>query len=40
LMLQANPALTPDQVKCRLMASASAAVNSGGKAAYTIFQQG
>ena len=40
LMLQAIPSLTPDQVKCRLMASAGAAVASNGKAAYSVFQQG
>ena len=40
LMLQQDPSLTPDQVKCRLMASARPAVNSKGKAAYTVFQQG
>jgi serine protease AprX len=40
LMLQADPALTPDQVKCRLLASADAAIGKGGKAAYTVFQQG
>ncbi len=40
LMLQANPALTPDQVKCRLIASADAAFNPGGSAAYTVFQEG
>jgi hypothetical protein len=32
--------LTPDQVKCRLIASADAAFNSGGSAAYTVFQEG
>ena len=40
LMLQANPSLTPDQIKCRLMSSAASVVKSTGKAAYTIFQQG
>lgn len=40
LMLQKNPSLTPDQVKCRLMASARPAVTSKGKAAYSVFQQG
>ncbi len=40
LMLQKDPSLTPDQVKCRLMASARAAVNAKGKAAYSVFQQG
>jgi len=40
LMLQVNPSLTPDQVKCRLMSGAHPAVNSAGNLAYTIFQQG
>jgi serine protease AprX len=40
LMLQANPALTPDTVKCRLLASARPAVNSNGTLAYSVFQQG
>src|SRR5256886_918704 len=40
LMLQVNPYLTPDQVKCRLMSGAHPAVNSKGNLAYTVFQQG
>jgi len=40
LMLQVNPRLTPDQVKCHLMSGAHPAVNSAGKLAYTVFQQG
>jgi serine protease AprX len=40
LMLQVNPSLTPDQVKCRLMASAQPAVNPDGTLAYSVFQQG
>ncbi len=40
LMLQADPNLTPDQVKCRLIASASAATKVNGTAAYSVFQQG
>jgi serine protease AprX len=40
LMLQSDPALTPDNVKCRLLASASAAVNSNGTLAYSVFEQG
>ena len=40
LMLQENPQLTPDEVKCRLMASASAATNHDGSLAYSVFQQG
>jgi serine protease AprX len=40
LMLQANPSLTPNQVKCRLVATANAAIGAKGKAAYSVFQQG
>ena len=40
LMLQANPSLNPDQVKCHLIASADAIVNSSGKTAYSFFQKG
>jgi subtilisin family serine protease len=40
LMLQANPTLSPDTVKCRLLATASAAVTSSGTLAYSVFQQG
>src|SRR5258707_1201268 len=40
LMLQVNPSLTPDQVKCRLMSGARPAVNASGNLAYTVFQQG
>jgi hypothetical protein len=40
LMLQSDPALTPDQVKCKLMASAQPAVNPSNHLAYSIFQQG
>ncbi len=40
LMLQAQPSLTPDQVKCKLMSSARAAVDATGKLAYSVFQQG
>src|ERR1700728_4506655 len=40
LILQANPYLTPDTVKCRLIASARPALNSAGLPAYSIFQQG
>jgi hypothetical protein len=39
-MLQKNPALTPDEVKCKLMASARPAVDSAGRVAYSVFQQG
>jgi serine protease AprX len=40
LMLQSNPTLTPDQVKCRLLASSDSLVKSSGRAAYSVFQQG
>src|SRR4030095_7991405 len=40
LMLQDDPALTPDTVKCRLMSSARPAGKSDGKLAYSVFQQG
>ena len=40
LMLQSDPTLTPDNVKCRLMASTSPAVTSAGTLAYSVFQQG
>jgi serine protease AprX len=40
LMLQADPALAPNDVKCRLLASARPAVTSTGTLAYSVFQQG
>ena len=40
LMLQHDPTLTPDDVKCRLMSAANPAVNDNGNLAYSIFQQG
>src|SRR5690606_14785450 len=40
LLLQQEPGLTPDEVKCRLMASTRPAVNNRGKLAYSVFQQG
>jgi subtilisin family serine protease len=40
LMLQSNPNLTPDTVKCRLLVSSRPAVTSGGSLAYSVFQQG
>jgi serine protease AprX len=40
LMLQADPGLTPDLVKCHLIASARPALTSTGVPAYSIFQQG
>lgn len=40
LMLTQDPSLTPDEVKCRLMDSAHAAMTTEGKLAYSVFQQG
>jgi subtilisin family serine protease len=40
LLLQAQPSLTPDQVKCKLISSARPAVKSDGSLAYSVFQQG
>ena len=40
LMLQVNPHLTPDEVKCRLMSGARAALTPDGSLAYSVFQQG
>jgi len=40
LLLTDNPALTPDQVKCKLMASAYSADNEDGTKRYSVFQQG
>jgi len=40
LMLQAEPRLNPDDAKCRLIASARAAVREDGTHTYSIFQQG
>ncbi|MDH3804661.1 MAG: S8 family peptidase, partial [Gammaproteobacteria bacterium] len=40
LMLQADPSLTPDDVKCRVMSSARPAVAADGTLAYSVFQQG
>jgi subtilisin family serine protease len=40
LMLEANPSLTPDNLKCRLMSSADPAVRADGHLAYSVFQQG
>jgi len=39
-VLSANPGLTPDQVKCRIMASGHPAVNAAGQLAYSVLQQG
>lgn len=40
LLLQSEPRLTPDEVKCKLMASARPAVDPAGNYAYSVFQQG
>lgn len=40
LLLADNPDLTPDQVKCKLLASAYSANNSDGSKRYSVFQQG
>ena len=40
LMLQADPSLTPDQVKCRLVSTAQSALSASGYAAYSVYQQG
>jgi serine protease AprX len=40
LLLQAQPGLTPDQVKCKLLSSARPAVDAKGAFAYSVFQQG
>ena len=40
LLLTENPALTPDEVKCKLMASAHPALKADGSFAYSVFQQG
>ena len=40
LVLQREPGLSPDEVKCRLMATARPAVDPSGKRAYSVFQQG
>jgi serine protease AprX len=40
LLAQANPRLSPNDIKCRLMASARPARNANGTVAYSIFQQG
>lgn len=40
LMLTADSTLTPDEVKCRLVASARPAMRNDGKLAYSVFQQG
>ena len=40
LILTDDPTLTPDQVKCRIMASAYRGGNSDGSLRYSVFQQG
>jgi serine protease AprX len=40
LMLDYEPHLTPDQVKCRLMDSAHMAIKDNGEIGYSVFQQG
>ena len=40
LLLQLRPWLTPDQVKCRLTATAKPAKTRRGGIAYSVFQQG
>jgi len=40
LLLQLEPDLTPDDVKCKLMSSAELAINKDGLLAYSPFQQG
>ena len=40
LMLQSDPSLKPNDVKCRLMAAARPAVGTDGRLAYSVFQQG
>lgn len=40
LLLQLEPDLTPDELKCKLVTSAEPAINRDGKLAYSPFQQG
>jgi subtilisin family serine protease len=40
LVIAHNPGLTPDQVKCRIIASGKPAVNPNGTLAYSVLQQG
>lgn len=40
LMLNDNPYLSPDDVKCRLMDTAKSATEITGESAYSVFQQG
>ncbi len=40
LLLQLQPELTPDQIKCKLTSSAEPAINADGLLAYSPFEQG
>ncbi|MFV8818326.1 S8 family peptidase [Haliea sp. E17] len=40
LLLQLEPELSPDDVKCKLLTGADPAINSDGKLAYSPFEQG
>lgn len=40
LLLQAEPWLLPDHVKCKLLSGARSALKSDGTTAYSVFQQG
>ena len=40
LLLQLEPSLTPDDIKCKLITSAEPAINEDGSLAYSPFQQG
>lgn len=40
LVIGNNPSLTPDQVKCRIIASGKPAINQDGTLAYSVLQQG
>jgi subtilisin family serine protease len=40
LLLEAEPNLTPDQLKCKLMSTARPIMNTDGVMAFSVFQQG
>jgi serine protease AprX len=40
LMLEADPGVSPDDIKCRLLATARPALRPDGEHAYSVFQQG
>ena len=40
LLLQHDPTLTPNDVKCRLIGSTAPAVDAEGNLAYSLLQQG